>query len=72
MGAGWGPKVAGAAEVGQAQLPLIPGSYDDIVLTYDPISQNLIQAKFYRVAVLILTLDLSYDINDNLIEVKEV
>jgi hypothetical protein len=73
MGAGWGPKPGGGpAEVGQAQIPLIPGSYDDIVLTRNPITQDIIDVKGYRAGVLILHLTLTYDINDNLIEVKEM
>jgi hypothetical protein len=73
MGAGWGPKTIGQADnTGQAQIPLIPGSYDDIVLTRSPLTQDIIDVKAYRQSTLILHLILTYDINDNLIEVKEV
>jgi hypothetical protein len=62
----------GPVQPGSPQLPFIPGSYDDIKLAYDPISQNLIQVQCYRLNVLIVELSLSYDINDNLVEVEQV
>lgn len=71
---GWGPKTTlGPGDIGRnatAQLPLVPGNYDDFVLSYD-INDNLTQVLCYRQTKLLLTLTLSYDINQNLIQVLE-
>lgn len=49
----------------QNQLVKVP--FDDVKITYNS-SNLLIQAKYYNMSVLVATVDVTYDSNENLIE----
>ena len=56
---------------GAGNLPLIPGTFDRFDLTRDSITKSVVQIDCYRDNVLLLTLALTYDIDDDLIKVEE-
>ena len=56
---------------GAGNLPLIPGTYDRFELTRDFCSKNIVQVDCFRDNVKLLTIALTYDLDDDLIKVEE-
>jgi len=72
MGQGFNPKTQVGKFNSGSVLPVPPGKYDDIQLERDEISKDITFARFFLEGTLLLTLELTYDDDFDLIRVREV
>ncbi|MEM4379126.1 MAG: hypothetical protein QXL01_00365 [Thermoplasmatales archaeon] len=72
MGQGFNPKTQTGKFNSASVLPIPPGKYDDIQLERDPVSKDIVFARFYLEGALLLTLELTYDNDFDLVRVREV
>lgn len=65
-------RIAVDAYISNMPNGIVPDSYDEIFLDRDPLNKNIVVARFLLQNQLIRQLNIDYDIDDDLIHVKQV